>query len=87
MAETVIRELIKDNARLLENQIEKTTVENLIKLCLSQPLHERFLDLLSGLCSCNERAITSNQDYVFEAMLENKERMEKLVINIKTIGK
>ena len=33
-AETAIHELIKDNPRLLENQIEKTTIENLVKLCL-----------------------------------------------------
>ena len=59
-AELAIQELIKDNARLLENQIERTTIENLVKLCLEQPLHERFLDLLAGLCSCNAKAIQTN---------------------------
>ena len=57
LAELTIHELIKDNARLLENQIERTTIENLVKLCLKQPLHERFLNLLAALCSCNSKAI------------------------------
>ena len=77
-AETAIHELIRSNPRLLENQIEKTTIENLVKLCLKQPLHERFLHLLAGLCSCNNRAISSNQDYVFETMLED-ERVKALL--------
>ena len=34
LAELTIHELIKDNVRLLENQIERTTIENLVKLCL-----------------------------------------------------
>ena len=33
-AETAIHELIKDNISLLENQIDETTVENLVKLAL-----------------------------------------------------
>ena len=82
-AETAIHELIRDNPRLLENQIEKTTIENLVKLCLQQPLHERFLNLLAGLCSCNSRAITSNQDYVFETILEEESIKRKLFFEIK----
>lgn len=34
LAEVAIHELIRDNPRLLENQIEKITIENLVKLGL-----------------------------------------------------
>lgn len=30
------------------------------------------MHLLAGLCSCNNKAIGSNQDYVFETMLEDE---------------
>ena len=35
MAEVAISELLKDNVRLLENQIEKVTIENMVSLCLA----------------------------------------------------
>lgn len=82
-AEIAINELIRDNPRLLEKQIEQTTIENLINLCLQQPLHERFLNLLCGLCSCNSRAIASNQDSVHETILENEEVKQQLFFDIK----
>ena len=59
-AEKAIEELIVDNMRLLETQIGPDTIENLVALCLEQQLNSKFLDLLSSVCSCNDRAIQSN---------------------------
>ena len=54
----------------------------MVKLCLQQPLHERFLQLLAGLCSCNNRAIQNNQDSVYETILEDEEIRRRLFFAI-----
>lgn len=56
-AEKTISELLENNKKLLDSQIEPSTIISLIDLCLTQPKHERFLNLLSGICSCNGEAI------------------------------
>lgn len=63
-AEKAIQELLKNNRELLDTQIEESTVASLINLCVSQPKHERFLNLLAALCECNGEAITVNQDNI-----------------------
>jgi len=83
-AEKTIAELLVENYDLLENQIESTTIVNLVNLCLEQPKHERFLNLLSGLCSCEADAITSNQDDICETMLENNQNKQRLFFFITT---
>ena len=59
-AENTISELLADNKKLLDTQIEPSTIIGLVDLCLTQPKHERFLNLLSGICSCNGDAIPAN---------------------------
>ena len=49
-AEKTIAELLTDNRELLDTQIESSTIRGLINLCLTQPKHERFLNLLAALC-------------------------------------
>jgi hypothetical protein len=60
MAEFTIQELLLDNKKLLDTQIETSTIVSLVDLCLTQPKHMRFLELMSNLCSCNGQAIASN---------------------------
>lgn len=50
LAEKTITELLSNNKQLLDTQIETSTIVSLIELCLRQPKHERFLNLLSNLC-------------------------------------
>ena len=70
-AEQAIEELITDNVKLLENQIDEDTIRNLVDLCLESQLNQKFLNLLSSVCSCNERAIPSNQDYIYNTILKD----------------
>jgi hypothetical protein len=71
LAEKTITELLSNNKQLLDTQIETSTIVSLIELCLRQPKHERFLNLLSNLCQCEGQAITSNQDGIYATVLEN----------------
>ena len=49
---------------------------------MQQPLHERFLKLLAGLCSCNNKAIQNNQDSVYETILEDEEIKRRLFFEV-----
>jgi len=70
----------------LDTQIEESTIIGLVELCLKQPKHQRFLDLLCHLCSCNEQAIVSNQDAIFSTVLDNKENMKGMLCPMSTQG-
>lgn len=47
-------------------------------------MHERVLNLLAALCSTNGRAIASNQDSVYETMLEDEKIKKLLFFEIKS---
>lgn len=81
-AEKTIEELLLNNKQLLDTQIETSTIVSLIDLCLRQPKHERFLMLLSHLCSCDGQAIVSNQDGIYQTVLENEENMKGMLFTI-----
>jgi len=55
-----IRELLKDNSKMLETQITAESIADLINLCLGRPRNSRFLTLLAELCVCNFKPIISN---------------------------
>lgn len=83
-AEFTIGELMKNNKQLLDTQIETSTIMGLVDLCLRQQKHQRFLDLLMHLCSCNDEAIVSNQDGIYSAMLERPDNMRGMLCHMHT---
>jgi DNA integrity scanning protein DisA with diadenylate cyclase activity len=87
LAEKTIEELLANNKQLLDTQIETSTIVSLINLCLQQPKHERFLNLLSHLCSCEGQAIASNQDGIYLTVLENEENRKGMLFTIETKNK
>lgn len=84
LAEKTITELLLNNKQLLDTQIETSTIVSLIELCLRQPKHERFLNLLSNLCQCEGQAITSNQDGIYATVLENLQNRKGMLVPIET---
>ena len=79
MAETTITELVTNNRTQLDKQINRTTIQNIIKICSDNEKNKRFIDLLSELCSCNGFAIPSNQDDVCDILLEDDEFSHMLI--------
>jgi len=86
LAESTITELLTDNKDLLDKQINKQIISNFIEQCKYQKKNERFLNLLSALCSCNGEAIASNQDDICAIMLENEENKTELLFQIRSKG-
>lgn len=82
-AENTIAVLVSNNRTLLEKQITKDTIEKFISLCKEQKKDERFVLLLTALCSCMDEAILSNQNDIIQTLLENEENREALVFLLK----
>ena len=63
---------------MLDKQINTTVIKNIVENCAKSSKNERFLKLLSALCSCNGEAITTNQDDICDLLLkvEDKEKAE-----------
>lgn len=83
-AERLISELLTNNKQLLDTGIERKTIKDLIELCVQKPKHERFLNLLSGLCSCNGDAVQSNQDDICAEMIDKTDIMRKMLYPVRT---
>jgi hypothetical protein len=81
-AENTISEVLANNKLLLDTQIEPSTIISLIDLCLTQPKHERFLNLLSGICSCNGEAISANQDNIVITIMDNPATKQAMLFPI-----
>lgn len=72
-SEATITELLNNNKTLLDKQINTATIRNIVKICSDSQKNDRFIVLLSSLCSCNGEAILSNQDDICELLLEDDE--------------
>ena len=86
MADATTSEILQNNKTLLDKQINTTVIKNIVENCAKSSKNERFLKLLSALCSCNGEAITTNQDDICDLLLkvEDKEKadFEDLLIEI-----
>jgi len=83
MAESVLTELLNNNKKLLDNQINFETIENFVKLCFQQGKNERFMRLLSSLCCCQGEAVISKQNAITEILLEREINKKLLLFEIK----
>lgn len=83
MAEATTNEILLNNKKLLDKQINETVIRNIIENCAKSMKNERFLNLLSALCSCNGEAISSNQDNICDMLFEEAE-FKNILIDIRT---
>ena len=63
-AEATLTELIDNNKRILENRINKKTIEQLINVLNNnhiEELHAKYVNILRALVNCNNSAIAGNQ--------------------------
>lgn len=82
-AENTIAVLVSNNRTLLEKQITSGTIQKFINLCKEQRKDERFVLLLTALCSCMDEAISSNQNDIINILLENDENRGILVFPLR----
>lgn len=83
-ASVTIRELLRDNASMLKDQIDEKIIKNLINLCLSKTKSSRLLGLLADLCVCNNSAILSNQDVIQALLLKKPKNREQMFFAMRT---
>lgn len=60
LAEATLTELIDNNKMVLENKIKKLTIKNFISLLFNNEAHEKYVNLLRALCTCNGAAMINN---------------------------
>ncbi len=87
MSEFTVSEILTNNRQLLDKQINMQVIENIVKICSDSQKNDRFINLVSALCQCNDEAIGSNQDDVCELLLEREEYASLLIpIEEETFG-
>jgi hypothetical protein len=82
-AEETTNEILNNNKLLLDKQINTQVIRNIIENCAKSKKNKRFLNLLSSLCSCNDEAISSNQDDICDLLLDEPD-FEKILMKIKS---
>eukprot|EP00347_Sterkiella_histriomuscorum_P021853 403332539 len=82
-AQTTVNELVSDNRKLLEVQINPKIIQQFISLCKSQEKHKRLIKLLTALCSCNGDPIVHNQNDVVKYLLLDIETRDALMMPIR----
>lgn len=85
-AEPTITAILNNNKKLLDKQIDRTTIANIIELCKVQKKNERFLNLLSSLCQCQDDAVVNNQNNIVELLFEDAEAHQQFSIPIREIN-
>jgi hypothetical protein len=71
--QATIQELIFKNKKLLDNQINESTIEKIVVTCSDSKKDARFLSLLSSLCQCDGEACAENQDWASGLFLHTDE--------------
>ena len=75
--------MLSNNKILLEKQVKASTIEHFVGLCVSNPKHERYMKLLTALCSCNGEAVPANQNAISDVILQNEGNKSALVMPVK----
>ena len=83
LAEETTNEILSNNKTLLDKQINTQVIRNIIENCSKTKKNKRFLNLLSSLCSCNDDAISSNQDDICDLLL-TEEAFANILIKIQS---
>lgn len=81
--EATITTILSNNKKLLDVQISKNEIAEIINLCKSRKKHQRFMNLLSCLCICQGEAVIGNQNNIVELLMEDEETKQALMIPIR----
>jgi hypothetical protein len=83
LAESTVTIMLKNNRRLLEKQIRPAIIEKFVELCKEKGRHERYMKILSALCSCNGEPITANQNVISQIIISNTENRDALIMRLR----
>ena len=82
-AAPTIADLVTVNKRLIEEEISSKTIEQFIELLTVHKKHERYVHLLTALCTCGNEAIMQKQNDIIEHLLDNEKNRNILILPIR----
>ena len=83
-SESTITAILGNNKKILDSQISRGDIVNIVNLCKSRKKNQRFINLINCLLVCQGEAVVSNQNYVVEiVMMEDESTKQFFVIPIR----
>ena len=83
LAEAMLTTLLTDNRELLEHAISPVTISRFVKIIRMQSENDRYLKLLSALCTCRGDAVACNQDAITDVLLKEAAVREQLLVFVR----
>jgi hypothetical protein len=85
-AEETLVQIIDNNKTLLVNEIKPHMIEEFVIKCKDFERHERYIRLISSLCTSDGEAIVSHQSTICDLIVNNPETCEALMMRIRARG-
>lgn len=82
MIENTLSEMLKSNKKLLETRINIEIIERFVSIIRFKDRDERFVKLLSSLCSCNGQSITANQNMISDLLIHDEDNKRAILMPI-----
>lgn len=79
-AAELLNMLLSNNVQLLDQHVNKETVQKFIDLIGKDGPHKRFMSFFQAICSCNGSQIISNQELVLNAIVNDIDNQSALMI-------
>ncbi|KAM3147677.1 hypothetical protein pb186bvf_000005 [Paramecium bursaria] len=64
--QTCLSEILNDNAQAIKIFLNQNSIARIIDIISSQIPHEKFLNVLSSICVCNDNPLQENQQHVLQ---------------------
>ena len=81
-AAELLNMLLSNNTMLLDQHVNKDTVQKFIDLIGKDGPHKRFMSFFQAICSCNGSQIISNQELVLNAIVNNVDNQGALMLSM-----
>ena len=82
-SESTITAILGNNKKILDSQISKEDIINIVELWKSRKKNQRFINLINCLLVCQGEAVVSNQNYIVECVMEDENTKQFFVIPIR----
>lgn len=79
-AKETLTELIDNNQRILETRIKRSTIDEFVKNLIELGGDIRYTEILRAMCICDGKPMLKNQNAVTEAILQEENIREKLIL-------
>ena len=82
-AEPTLTELIDNNEKILENRIQKETINKFVAMLTDHGKHKKNVSILRALVNCDGTAIVSNQAEISKLLLDDMDTRNRVIIPLR----